>query len=70
MTICIADISKIIPFLASNFNPYNFKRMKITLDIYKVSKPLNIRNDLNLDEYLNILPKNILINGDFVSDDI
>lgn len=44
--------------------------MKITLDIYKVSKPLNIRNDLNLDEYLNILPKNILINGDFVSDDI
>ncbi len=44
--------------------------MQITLDVCNYFKPLKIRNDLNLDEYRIILPKNILINGNFVSDDI
>jgi hypothetical protein len=58
------DESKVIPYLAFKFTKNLFKRMQINLRFeHNYNRSLSIEGNKRLDEYRNILPKSITING-------
>ena len=58
-----------IPYLASNFSPDHFKRMKVKLDAENDHQFIDDINNKNLNDFLHINPKNIEITSELDQDD-
>ena len=57
------ELSKVIPYLASKFTRDQFKRMQINLVVFQKFDTIDGIDDLNIDQFKNILPKHIYINA-------